>query len=249
MSSFGDRMKGYEQSARLYLPKRMPMIIRVDGKAFHTFTRGFDKPWDESLKDSMTAAGVALVEQIQGAKLAYIQSDEISVLVTDYDSLEFEPWFGKAIQKICSVSASISTMAFNRNLTQYYLDDGEEQIADACFDSRCFVIPKEDVNNYFIWRQQDAVRNSIQGLGQANFSHKELHRKNTSMIQDMLFKQRNINWNDCEVWQKRGWCVVRNKREVEIRGEMVQRSFVEPEWNIPEFSKDREYIERNVFLA
>lgn len=242
MNTLGDRMKGYEKASRVYLPGRMPMIIRCDGKAFHTFTRGMEKPWDLKMRNAMTAAGKALVEAIQGAKLAYIQSDEISVLVTDYDSLEFDPWYNKAVQKIVSVSAAIATQAFNGSMQE---SDGKQ---GALFDARSFVLPKEDVCNYFVWRQQDAVRNSIQGLGQSKFSHKELHKKNIHDIQEMLHSAHGINWNNCEVWEKRGWTVIRKFYEVSTGDDLSIRSNVEADWNIPTFSQDRKYVESRVFI-
>lgn len=244
--SLGDRMKTYEQASRMHLTRRMPMIIRCDGKAFHSYTKSLNKPWDRDMRNAMTEAARALMTSIQGAKVAYVQSDEISVLATDYDSLEFEPWFGKNVQKTVSVSASIATQAFNAAMPHK---------PTACFDARCFVLPKEEVNNYFIWRQQDAVRNSIQGLGQKHFSHKQLHKKNTNDIQEMLFQKYGINWNDYDIWKKRGWCVVRKQLLLEKSdGSECQlpytytRTTIESDWEIPTFSKNKEYINQYVFL-
>jgi len=239
MTSLGDRMKGYEQAARSYLTRRMPVIVRVDGKAFHTFTRGHEKPWDLRIRSCMTAAAKALMEEIQGAKLAYVQSDEISVLITDYDSLESEAWFNKNVLKMTSVAASIATMAFNREY-----DNGT-----ALFDARPFVLPKEEVCNYFIWRQQDAVRNSIQGLGQKHFNHKQLHGISCPQIQENLFNVFKINWNDCEIWQKRGWSLIRKMYETNIGDDLILRSVVEPDWDIPTFTQDRDYINSRVYIG
>jgi len=237
----GDRMKSYEEAARLYLTRRMPMIIRVDGKAFHTFTRKYEKPWDVDLRDAMNSAATSLVSEIQGAKIAYVQSDEISVLVTDYDSFVSEAWFNKAVQKVCSVSASIATMGFNRKLKELNPD----YVMTACFDSRCFVIPKEDVCNYFVWRQQDAIRNSVQGLGQKYFSHKEMHKKNCEKVKEMLIAH-SIIWDDCETWKKNGWCVIRENKEEIINGKPSIRSYTNPFWETPVFAEDRNFIERFV---
>lgn len=232
-------MKGYENVSRTYLIRRMPMIIRVDGKAFHSFTKGFEKPWDNDLVNAMTEAAKDLMEHIQGAKIAYIQSDEISILVTDYDNLETQAWFGKNIQKIASVSASIATMAFNLEMTEQDLSP------TACFDSRVFIIPHTDINNYFIWRQRDAIRNSISGLGQKYFSHKQLHKKNAKLIKEMLLSEKNVNWDDCKNWQKYGWCVKR--RTIQTKENTV-RTIIEPDWNIPDFTHNRYYIEDFVYL-
>lgn len=201
LSDLAVRMKAYESASRISLTPRLPMIIRVDGKAFHTYTRGMDAPWDLSMRSAMTAAAMALVDEIQGASFAYIQSDEISVLSIDYRKFSSCAWFDKAVQKVVSVSASIATAAFNADINR----PGKP----ALFDSRAFVLPREEVCNYFVWRQQDATRNSISGLAQRHFSHRELRDVNTDKMQDLLMTKHAINWNDCEAWQKRGWTVRR----------------------------------------
>ena len=232
--SLGYRMKRYEDVPRISLTPRMPMLLRIDGRAFHTYTRAFDRPWDLSIRDAMTAIATALMHEVSGAKIAYLQSDEVSVAVTDDDRLDSQAWFGKGVQKICSVAASIATAAFSDRIPL-----GR---ASATFDARCWVIPREDVNNYFLWRQRDASRNSVFMLGQAHFSHKALQGKNGPQIQDMLMLDKAVNWNDLETWKKRGWCVVR--RAVEVDG--VVRHEIEPDWDPPIFSQDREYIERHM---
>lgn len=242
--SLGSRMKKYEEVSSTLLTRRMPFVIRVDGRAFHTYTKGFKKPWDERLSRCMDRAAHALMENIQGAKLAYVQSDEISLLVTDYDSLQTEPWFGKKVQKIASVSASIATAAFNKEMFGIIWDEAIPTSKYATFDARTFVLPKEEVCNMFIWRQQDAVRNSIQGLGHVHFSHKELQLKNTNEIQNMLMTKRNINWNNCETWQKRGWCLYREDLEI---GQHTHKEIVS-DWTIPNFTQNRDFIEKHVFL-
>lgn len=260
-TALGDRMKGYESVSRVYLTRRMPLIIRVDGRAFHTYTRQFkphqEGPWSTHMRDAMTQAARWLVGDISGAKLAYVQSDEISILVTDYDKLTSQPWFDKNLQKVCSVSASIATAGFNEHLSAYGF-----VTKPAMFDSRCFVLPREEACNYFIWRQQDATRNSISMLAQAHFSHKQLHQKSTGVMQEMLFSEKGINWNDCEIWQKRGWCITRetvtrtvteemldaegNPPPGSALGEEFTRTLMEPDWEIPIFSKDRDYVDRHV---
>lgn len=225
-SSLGDRMKAYEGVSQTSLTPRMPLIIRLDGKAFHSYTRGFDKPFDIRIRNAMADSAFVIISEVQGAKIAYSQSDEVSVLVTDYDSLEFEPWFGKNLQKIVSVSSSIMTAYFNNSVPTSTLDKGRF----ATFDSRAFVLPKEEVCNYFIWREQDATRNSIQALAQANFSHKSLQGLNNNQLQEKLFQEKGINWNDLETWKKRGFCVTRDGTDYEI----------------PIFTQDRSYIENYV---
>ncbi len=204
--SIGNRMKGnYENRQRFYLTRRTPVILRLDGKAFHTFTKKLEKPFDSTLHDRMVETTKFLMSQIQGAKFAYTQSDEISILVTDYDYFETEAWFDYNIQKLTSVSASLATGFFNRN-------SPFERIG--FFDCRAFNIPKEEVMNYFLWRFQDWKRNSIQLLGQSMFSHNELHRKNQQEIIDMCL-EKGKNWHTLsEVW-KYGTC---------IRGDGLERN-------------------------
>lgn len=225
--SLGDRMKGYEEASRTHLTKRMPTIIRVDGKAFHTLTRGMNRPWDDGMLAAMLATTEHLCRSIQGAKLGYVQSDEISILITDYDRLNTSAWFDKGVQKMVSVSAAMATRVFNKEMRKYYPEKEGE------FDSRVFVIPKEEVCNYFLWRQQDASRNSVQMLGRSHFSHKALNNKSCSAIQDMLMTLKPpVNWNDIPTHKKRGAAVRRNKAD----GNWVV------DLDMPILSQDREYV-------
>lgn len=250
-TSLGDRMKGYEQIPRTYLMRRNPVIIRLDGKAFHTFTRGMMKPFDEVLQKTMQDTMKYLCENIQNCKLGYTQSDEITLLLVDYEELNTDAWFGNNIQKMTSVSASMATLAFNKNFEKNvmdaicevdhsdnnkksYLNALGSKFDKALFDSRVFSIPKEEVCNCFLWRQQDATRNSIQSVGQANFSHKELHKKSVKMIQEMLFAEKDINWNDYPTTNRRGSCCVR------VDGQWIIDN------EIPIFSQDRNYVEKYV---
>lgn len=236
--SLGDRMKeNYENRAKTYLVRRMPVIIRLDGKAFHTFTKGLKKPYDEIFHNTMNATMKYLCENIQGCKLGYTQSDEITLLLTDYDTLTTDAWFDNNVQKICSISASMATVAFNkflmREINRYdwewksgftpqsvsiqnahreYIDTLKKKAeTGAMFDSRCFNIPEDEITNCFIWRQQDATRNAIQMLGQCNFPHKELQGKSCNDIQDMLMTQKGINFNDMPTEFKRGVCCVKEE--------------------------------------
>ena len=217
--NLGTRMKEYyEQVPKFKLYRRTPVAIRIDGKAFHTFTRGFQKPFDEVLGDAMVRTMEYLCKNIQGCVFGYTQSDEITLLLIDYQTFETSAWFDYEIQKMCSISASMATMAFNKYFAeevQAYIGrvDSEIKLIDtyeratekgAMFDARCFNIPKEEATNLVYWRQLDATRNSIQMVGQANFSHSELQEKSCKVIQDMLHEQRGINWNDFPTRWKRG---------------------------------------------
>ena len=221
-SDLGKRMKEfYEQVPKTRLVRRMPVMIRVDGKAFHTFTRGFQKPFDDILIKSMQETMKYLCENIQGCVFGYTQSDEITLVLVDYKKLTSSAWFDYEVQKMCSISASMATMAFNRafsfnmfevagldnTLLETYRKASEK---GAMFDSRCFNVPKEEVTNFVYWRQLDATRNSIQMVGQANFSHKQLQGKSCNMIQDMLFTEKGINWNDLPIVKKRGSACIKD---------------------------------------
>lgn len=275
--SLGDRMKGYENIQRNYLTRRIPAIIRIDGKAFHTFTRGMERPFDEVLLKSMRQVMKYLCENVQGCVFGYTQSDEITLVLTDYATINTDAWFGYNVQKMCSVSASMATLAFNKffssNVDEWgrdhlpdWDDGGTNQHVDAkliqmantycskffaaMFDSRVFSIPKDEVCNCLIWRQQDATRNSIESVGQAYFSANQLHGKSCNQIQDMLFIEKGINWNDFPTVYKRGVAcykvkepsIVQNKRT----GEEI--SVIRSKWTIdvetPIFTQDRNYIER-----
>lgn len=275
----GVRMKTfYEQIPKTKLMRRCPVALRIDGKAFHTFTRGFQKPFDEVLIKSMQETMKYLCENIQGCVLGYTQSDEIKLILVDYKKLTSSAWFDYEVQKICSIAASMATMAFNKffanNVGDYCTytyereDNSHEEYEHilslaidkgAMFDCRCFNIPKEEVTNLIYWRQLDASRNSIQMVGQANFSHKELQNKSCNEIQDMLMTQKGINWNDLPIYQKRGSCCVRNKI-ILFRGSIMETAQLrdtsksENEWiidtEIPIFKNEgREYIDRLIYIG
>lgn len=235
------RMKSYYESrTRSYLPRRSYVILRMDGKSFKSYTKGLERPFDSGLIEDMNSLALHLCKSIQGAKLAFAQSDEISVLLTDFDTLTTDAWFNYAVDKMCSISASIATSYFNKQRLLRFLKlesfnyHGElleqvEKLKDANFDSRAFTIPsKTEVQNYFIWRQQDTVRNSISSVAQSLYSHKELENKNTSMMQEMIF-QKGQNWNDFDDGLKRGRLVIKGLNGWEVIGS-------------PQFSKDQEFL-------
>lgn len=247
-TSLGDRMKAYEAATGSVLVPRMPTIIRVDGKAFHTFTKRINDNIDpshrtgpsERLHKVMLWTAHVMCQRIQNVAFAYTQSDEISFLLRDYDKLETQQWFGGKVQKIASVSAAMAATYFNHF---WKVEFGEESCLDsfydlALFDSRVFQITKEDTANYFVWRQKDATRNSIQFIARKFFSHKELHGKSNSEIQELLWSEHNVNWNDYETWKKRGACIVPNPNKFSSDSNWVE------DVEIPIFSKDRPYVEQ-----
>lgn len=214
--SLGDRMKAYENVERRYLTRRLPLIVRIDGAHFHTFTRGFDRPFDQGLVCAMQETTKNLCKNIMGAKLGYTQSDEITLLITDDDTIETQAWFGKNLQKIVSIAASTATFYFNQLLRESIIKSNGVQKAIeenriATFDARAFVLPQNEVMNCFEWRQQDAIRNSIQSLGQAYFSQKELHGQSCQNIKTMLLEQKGIDWNELNPYYQRGSCIIKNE--------------------------------------
>ena len=262
----GDRMKDfYEDRTRYKLARRTNTIIRIDGKAFHTFTKGLDRPFDRGLIEDMDKTAEFLCQNIQGAKFAYVQSDEISILITDYDDIDTHAWFDGNLQKMASIAASLATAKFNQlrmaracsdsdgDLAQKMLANLEiEQFKLAMFDARVFQIPyQEEVINYFLWRQQDATRNSISSVAQSLYSAKELHGKKTSDMQEMIF-QKGINWNDFTPREKRGSIIRKVEKTFEIPahwayGEnVIDSKFTRLKWeadpNTPIISQDKDYL-------
>lgn len=270
--SLGDRMKCYENVTRNYLTRRAPVIIRVDGKAFHSFTRGFKKPFDDIFVKSMQETMKYLCKNIQGCVLGYTQSDEITLVIIDYEKIESCAWFDNNIQKMASISASMATLAFNKyfgaNVYKYIEDYKKEHqlifieednkycntLIDAVkkgamFDSRVFILPKEEVVNCVIWRQQDATRNSINSVGHANFSHKQLQNKSCNDVQDMLMSEKGINWNDYTTTLKRGSCCIKMPQKI---NDGTKQEFIRNKWiidnEIPIFTQDKEYINSRIFV-
>ena len=270
----GTRMKEfYEQVPKTRLVRRMPVAIRIDGKAFHTFTKGFRKPFDDILIKTMQETTKYLCENIQGCVLGYTQSDEITLILVDYQKLTSSAWFDYEVQKLCSISASMATMAFNKffesNVDDYrfrkwdgvskYEKGTEEYIKTllkavekgAMFDARCFNIPKEEVTNLIYWRQLDATRNSIQMVGQANFSHKELQNKSCNDIQDMLHEQKGINWNDYPTVYKRGTAIIyinyQNPQSL-TNGDIIKGWKIDTEMPILK-GENRAYVDDLVYIG
>ena len=229
--SLGNRMKhNYEEVSRTRLTRRMPVIIRLDGCHFHTVTKGFKKPFDDVLIKVMDETMKYLCEHIQGCVLGYTQSDEITLVLVDYAKFGSEAWFDYEVQKICSVAASMATMAFNRAFVDavgpffenYIIADNvtdeDVKLANAyarveyegaTFDARCFNIPKEEVTNCVYWRQLDAVRNSILSLAQSLYSQKEIQGINCNTLKEKMNAEKNVEWNSLPVRQKFGSCCIK----------------------------------------
>ena len=277
--NLGVRMKTfYEQIPKTKLMRRTPVAIRIDGKAFHTFTRGFQKPFDKVLIKTMQETMKYLCENIQNCIFGFTQSDEITLILVDYKKLTSSAWFDYEVQKMCSIAASMATMAFNKyfskrvmqlesDVAQEYETDGNTEWVikmekylkayrkscerGAMFDARVFNIPKEEVTNLVYWRQLDAIRNSIQMVGQANFSHSELQNKTCNNIQDMLITYKNIDWNDFPVYCQRGSACIKSKVEVDDKDSDKTLRY---EWKIDKNMPilkgvDRKYLDELVYIG
>lgn len=267
------RMKEYyEFIPKTKLMRRCPVSIRLDMRSGHTFTRGFKRPFDEIFIKTMQETAKYLCENIQGCVLSYQQSDEITLILIDYQKLNSSAFFDYEVQKLCSISASMATMAFNKAFSknidelhseyfngktifdeEYFSTLLSAEAKGAMFDARCFNIPKEEVANLIYWRQDDASRNSIQMVGQAYFPHKELQNKSNSQIQDMLMLEKGINWNDFPTYQKRGSCCIKEfyqDENVDIKDGPCIRSRWIIDKEIPIFKgEDRNYVERFIYVG
>jgi len=256
--ALGDRIKSqYESRSRTALLRRCYTIIRVDGKAFHSYCRGLERPFDDGLMEDMDATAAYLCKNIMGAKFAFIQSDEISILMTDFEEVSTSSWFDSDVQKVCSVSASMATSKFNelrwkrslkimediRRPDELYLNFDDMKLAE--FDSRVFQIAdRAEVLNYFLWRQRDTTRNSISSVAQSLYSHKELHAKNSDQKQEMIF-QKGINWNNYAPRYKRGRAVVKEVYEKPAEKGGKSTSTTRSRWvvsEVPIFTQEKGFL-------
>src|SRR5580704_10683790 len=213
----------YEDALRLVLPRRSYVIIRIDGRGFHTFTKQLERPYSRLLADALDKAALSLCQEMIGCRFAYGQSDEYSFLLTDFEKENAPLWFDGNVQKIVSVSASLFTGYFNRAF-------GIDQVA--AFDSRVLVISQRaEVAKYFLWRQLDASANSLNMLASAHYAHAELVGKSNAEKHEMLFA-RGVNWA---------------KQLADFkRGRVVRRGADGPGWEIdltiPVFNRDAGYL-------
>ena len=205
--TLGDRIKRYEQVSAYRLLPRSPLFIRVDGKAFHTYTRTCEKPFDQRLIDAMVKAAQKTAKEMNGFVAAYIQSDECTFMLEDYHTFETQGWFNYELNKVVSISASAYTAYFNEAF------NGSKP---AMFDSRAFTVPTEEAPNVFIWRQRDWERNSLQMLARAHFSHKQLDHKKAADMHEMLHAK-GVNWADLSDQLKNGTFLFRDLQPVSVK--------------------------------
>lgn len=257
-NNLGSRMKDYETRNQYFLQRKIPVAIRVDMKAGHSFTKGFVKPFDKLFMKTMQDTMFYCCKNIENCVFAYAQSDEITFILMDDKTINTEAWFNYRTDKLCSITASMATMAFNKYFFENLNKDDEKYEVytnaimnkPALFDARCFNLPKEEVCNLIYWRQLDATRNSIQMVGQAYFSQKELHKKSCDKIQDMLFKEHGINWNDFSIMCKRGTACRKIEQEMNIAGTIEVISYWEIDYDMPILKgENRNYIEDIIYRA
>lgn len=249
-TSLGDRMKSYEEAVGKTLLRRTPAIVRVDGKAFHTFTRRLKEDIDPTVKYHFShrfhkvMMGVAnwLCHGMQGATLAYTQSDEISILLKDWETHDTQPWFDGKVQKITSISAGMASAYFQHSWQWEFGNDSPFTYIQELpvFDARVFNVPFADVDNYFIWRQRDAIRNSINYVGRKYFSQKQMHCLKTIQVKAMLFEKHGVQFDEYPIWEQRGACVDMMKAPYSS----VPDAGLDNE--IPVFSEDRKYITKHL---
>ena len=245
-TTLGDRIKAYEKAYDTDIIRRVPVIVRVDGKGFSKWTKatGMKKPFDIRMCSMMSKAMRDTAEKIEGCVFAYTQSDEITFVLRNDQSLESVPWFGNRVQKICSIVASMVSAHFS---TYAYSDPL------AYFDARVFAVPSvQEAINVLVWRQNDAVKNSISSacyyevakVTGKKTARKLMHGLNQKQQQELLFKTTGINWNDYPVKFKRGTGCYRITYETEINGNKCTRSMWTIDDHIPQFTKDIGFLDK-----
>jgi len=246
MTDIMERMKRYERCWESILTPRMPVIMRVDGRCFSWYTKVCQRPFDHGIINAMWEVAKKLCKDIQGAQLAYVQSDEISILIHSYKTINSQAWFDNNVQKMVSLSAANASVTMT---AESFLVFGK--MKEAQFDSRVFTIPENDVCNYFLARQQDWQRNSVQMLASSLYSHNELHKKNNSELKEMIV-QKGQNWGTLPTYLKLGACIIKQVIPItmgELKGKTWEgtpkyKKSWEIDKEIPIFSQDRSYIER-----
>lgn len=291
--SLGDRQKQYEISSETFLVPKMPIVIRIDGKAFHTYTKGMVKPFDELLGTAMKRTMQALCKDIHTCVFGYTQSDEITLILRLPDRIKSQAYMNRRVQKITSLSASKATKYFNKFFIEEFRKLEDEQrkntveivkiigkygadsdeaikarakanlvddklmsnysrkLGEAEFDSRAFNVPEWDCINNIIWRQQDAIRNSVEMVGHVHFSANQLHKVNVEGIKSMLLEQKGIDWEkDFTIYQRRGACCYRTfVKKVGKDGKEILRSLWYIDENMPVIQNNRYWFAINTGLS
>ena len=260
IEKLSEKMKRLENVTNISLELKKPVIMRLDGRAFSKYTKGLDKPFDIDLSEVFQWVAYELKGQLDNVKFIYSQSDEISILMTDWTNENTEAWFKYRVQKMVSVASSITSALFNSKvedvINKYVdrvadIDEARFKVTDeltrdekkyfvwkgkqykAVFDCRVFNVELEDVVPYFIYRQKDAMRNSIQTLAQVYFSPNELKNKNQSDMKQMILERTGIVYDDLPNLQKVGFTIYKNDYNEWILDK-----------EIPEFMINRDYISK-----
>lgn len=250
MMDLGDRMKAYERSYETYMIGRLPVVIRVDGKGFSRWTKqtARKKPFDPELADAMAYACSQTASNIEGCVFGYTQSDEMTFVLRNDQSLESTPWFGNRVQKITSVVAAYVTAYFNEMIINSW---EATPTPLAVFDARVFAVPSvQEAINCLVWRQNDATKNSISAacyyevatkVGKKT-ARKLMHGLGQKQQQELLFQERAINWNDYPIRYKRGIGTYRVVETKEMDGKSYTRSSWKIDNDLPVFTKEPEFL-------
>ena len=237
MSSLSDRMKTYEDASQYKFTPLMPVVIRIKCANIDSVSRSFRQPFDNVFHKTMRQTARALGEAIPNCFFAYTYSDEVNLLVTDYNTNN-KACYNNNMQKIVSMSSSIATVMFNKFFAQNVSFTDKTRwrytghLNEAIFESKAFIIPKEELVNYFVWRQYRGFRHTIDVVAGSEFSSEELKGKTLNQKQDMLLKQKEIDINRVKPDKKHGFCVF-----LTTNGWVI-------DLDIPLFSKNKEYIEK-----
>ena len=263
-NTLGERIKGYESVYKNTLPIRTPTLIRCDGRAFKNFTKGFKRPFSTLLRHCMIEAAKHMCRNIPNTEIAYTQSDEITLLLVEKGE-NTQSWYSKRLNKLLSVSASICTNGFNKALynaftNKSYINPFTDQtiklednilnhiytkVFQAEFDCTAFSLPEFEVNNAFIFRQRDAVRNSINQIAHCYFSPKELNKVHSQEIIEKLKNERNVLWEDVPKYFQRGVCIIKENFTIEDKPNVIRTRW-NVDLNIPIFEEDRDYINKHL---
>ena len=259
MNSLGERMKRYELTSKSYLLRRAPVIVRIDGKSFHTLTKNFKRPFDKVFMTAMDLTMQDLCKKVQGCVFGYTQSDEITLFLCDYKELNTDAYFDYNVQKITSVIASMATCSFIIHLThlaaiefmpnlfgenklasiteEQFKNYTEKAIANVAFDARCFNIPKDDVCNNFIWRQNDCYRNAILSISYATFPSKSYVYKKS--VKNLITELYNFGVDVDKDFSRRELYGCACYKDANKRWHL--------DYNIPTFKHNRAYIEKHEY--
>ena len=216
-----DRMLYYRGLSDYRLIPNSYVLLMLDGRSFSSFVKNyFDKPFDDKFINMMNETAKYLCEKIQGCKFAYVQSDEISLVITDFDTPNSDSFFGYRLEKILSISASMASAKFNQLMTlealrravdgldEYGCINTEEVIANVKlleFDCKAWNVPSyNDVFAWNLFRQNDCLKNSKQQAAQAWLPHKQLVNKTADEQIALLKEKQGIDWNDFDDGKKYG---------------------------------------------